>query len=195
MKKKYLFAPFLLFVMSFQLINAQSCPTSIGNSSTTTRPHFKISSGTCNDYPNSISIDGSTFSKGACNGTNLYYDLTSGPALSSDDTFTANFGNGDCVYVNGTLQTLSIETEENPVSKTKVFPNPIAESDVLNLLFNKNVSGQLNLFDVTGKLVFRDAISNTNMKKINISGLNNGIYMLQIVADNVSSTRKIVVMK
>ncbi|RZW45363.1 MAG: T9SS type A sorting domain-containing protein, partial [Flavobacteriaceae bacterium] len=51
------------------------------------------------------------------------------------------------------------------------------------------------IYDLIGKVVLDDEISNDSTKLLNVSNLNNGIYMLQIVTDTMSTTRKIVVMK
>jgi len=195
MLKNYLFAT-ILMLLTVTMLNAQSCPLSIGNSSTVTKPHFKITSGTCNDYPANITIDGSSFSKGSCNGTNLYYDLDSGQSpLLSDDSFTVDFGLGDCVYVNGALQTLSTSELENSTNEILIYPNPITENKALNINFNKAINAHINIYDLTGKLVLSDEVLNASTQQINISDLNDGIYMIQIVRDNVSITRKIVIMK
>lgn len=195
MRNNYIIAIFIFF-LSFHVGNAQDCPYQIGPSSTVTNVHFKIVPSACNDYAANIIIDGSLYTKAECNGSNLFYTLDNGETpISSEDTFTADFGFASCTYVNGELQTLSVEQFENDINTLKVYPNPLTNSNGVSVLFNKNVSAQINIYDLTGKLVISDEIANASVKEINISSLNNGVYMLQIVADNASTSRKIVVMK
>jgi len=188
----------LLSLFTFANLNAQVCPETLGNSSTTTLIHFKIAASTCSDYPLTISVEGSTYDRISCNGTNLKYELSSGAPLTIFDTFSADFGSGwTCDYLDGVLRddTLSIENISVGFKDLKVFPNPLTNSKSMNLMFNKNVSAQINIYDLTGKLVISDEIANESVKQINISSLYSGIYMLQVVADNTSTSRKIVVMK
>jgi len=188
----------LLSLFTFSFISAQECPEILGSSSSATIIHFKIVDGSCSDYPSSISVASSTFDKLTCTGTDLKYGLTSGSPLSPFDTFSSDFGSGMiCDYINGELrrETLSIEQLSNTVDEMRVFPNPLTNSNDINVLFSTSISAQINIFDLTGKIVLSEDISNASTKRISISSLNNGIYMLQVVADNVSTTRKIVVMK
>jgi hypothetical protein len=195
MKNNYIIAIFV-FLLSIQLGNAQECPYEIGNSSTVTDPHFKIVPATCADYPDMITIDGSTFTKVICNGSNLFYTLDAGQTpLSSSVSFVADFGFAVCTYLNSQLQTLSVESFSHSINSLRVFPNPLTGSDQLSVQFDKNVSAQLNIYDLTGKLVISEEIENSSTKQIHISSLNSGVYMLQIVADSASTSRKIVVMK
>ncbi len=188
----------LLSLFTFSFINAQNCPETLGNNSTTTLIHFNIAEGSCNSYPSTITVEASTFSYKSCNGTNLKYELTSGAPLSIFDTFSADFGSGMvCDYLEGVLrqETLSIGQVSNVLESIKVFPNPITNGNEINVAFSKNISGHIYIYDITGKIVLSEEIAQATTKQINISSLNNGIYMLQIVAENASNTRKIVVMK
>lgn len=188
----------LLSLFTFSFLSAQECPEFLGSSSSSTIIHFKIVDGSCTDYPSSISVAGSTFDKLTCAGTDLKYGLTSGSALSPFDTFSSDFGSGmTCDYINGELrrETLSVEQFSNMIDAMRVFPNPLTNTNKVNVLFSNAITAQINIYDLTGKLVLSEEISNASTKRINISSLNNGIYMLQVVADNASTTRKIVVMK
>lgn len=187
----------LLSLFTFSFINAQSCPETLGNQSTYDLIHFKIDSGTCSNYPSSITVEGSTFDKMSCNGTNLKYELSSGAPLTFEGTFSANIGTSTCDYLDGVLrmETLSIEQFSDVIKSLKVFPNPLTDAGDINIQFSKNISASINIYDLTGKVVLSDELVNTTAKQINVSSLNNGIYLLQIVADNSSTTRKIVVMK
>ena len=183
----------LLFSMSMAI--AQNCPNSIGTQSTVTEVHFKITSGSCNDYPANIVIDGSAFSKGNCNGTNLYYDLVPpDPALSSPDTFSADFGFGICTYVNGSLQTLSTDAAV-PNEEFAVFPNPVDYNGILNLKFRTVVTAEISLFDMTGRQILYRELKNVESSRINMGNFDNGVYLLKVKIDNRTRTRKIIFQK
>ena len=203
MKKNY-FILLLLVWFSTNLIHAQfDCPQLIGNQSTTTSIVFKITSGTCANYPsvapdNKIFVtyqgNSATFAFSSCNGTNLKYNWFSGDNLPSADSFIVLFpGRGTCQYQNGTLVTLS----GNDVSfsdKVAVYPNPLIHGDYLNIKFKSNLSAKFEMYNVTGKMVLTDAVINEDEKKIDTRSLTNGIYMLKISNDEASATRKVVIM-
>ena len=197
MKKNYAFLWLLsLFTISFSY--AQECPEVLGESSSSTLIHFKIVDGTCSEYPSTIYVSGSEFEKAICSGEDLKYELMSGAPLSPHDTFSSDFGQGMvCDYINGELrrETLSIEQFSSTLESLRIYPNPLTSSDVVNIRFNDNLSASISIFDLTGKVVLKDEITNSNNKGVNIASLNNGIYMLQISGDKASITRKIVVMK
>ncbi len=199
MRKNY----YLLLVLAFlcvNFINAQfACPETIGNQSTVATVHFKIIAGTCADYPSPILISDSglfaTYVLASCNGTNLKYDFLSGDTLPSADTFTVDFDpNGLCGYVNGDLIVLS----NNDVALNEsisIYPNPLRKDDLLTIKLATNISAKIYMYDVTGKLTVTDEIDNVTRKQINTSTLTNGVYFMQIVTDNATITRKVIIMQ
>jgi len=194
MIKKYFFG-LLIVLISVHFLSAQNCPTSIANQSTTDIPFFKIDQGSsdCADYPDSITIDGSIFDKLSCSGANLKYHLRHGETpISSAGTFSADFGLGVCDYVNGELQTLS-KDEFSKVNNPIIYPNPTSKSEFLNIRLKDQLTASILIYDLTGKLILKENMNNSIYKQINISPLNNGVYLLQIIADDISATRKIVV--
>lgn len=197
MKKNYALL-WLLSLLTVSFSYAQNCPEVLGASSNSTLIHFKINDGTCSEYPSTIYVSGSEFEKASCSGEDLKYELTSGAPITPHDTFSSDFGQGMiCDYLEGLLrqETLSVEQFSANLESLRIYPNPLTSSNVVNVRFNENISASIQVFDLTGKIVLKDEITNSSSKGINISGLNNGIFMLQISGDNASITRKIVVMK
>lgn len=199
MKKNYILLTLLVFLTS-NIIHAQfACPELLGSQSTTTTIHFKIVDGTtCNSFPQNIFVSyqgfSETFKKSSCSGTDLLY-TTTGSSLPVADSFSTFFpGRGTCQYLNGTLVTLS-DNEVSLNDKVLIYPNPVLNGDNLTIKFKFNLSAKLELYNVTGKLVLSDAISNQDKKEVNTNALANGIYMLKISTDNASTTRKVVIMK
>jgi hypothetical protein len=180
-------------VLCFQFLNAQNCPNSVGTQSTITEPHFKITSGTCNDYPDNITIDGSNFTKNGCNGTNMYYILVPpDPVLASEDTFTADFGFSTCQYINGQLQTLSVDA--NNVQRSLIIsPNPMPKNSPLSLQFDKPISGHIDIFNSLGKRIFSDAILHSDSKVIEVTTLSSGLYIIRITSSNGNMIKKLLV--
>ncbi|WP_430906140.1 T9SS type A sorting domain-containing protein [Maribacter sp. 2-571] len=71
----------------------------------------------------------------------------------------------------------------------KIYPNPVFD-DVVYITTAKNEPKEIMIFDVFGDVALRDVIKN---KTLNISDLASGVYVLQVVEAQHSSTRKLVV--
>ncbi len=197
MKKIYLSLLLLVFLSS-NIIYAQICPESLGPQSTANTIHFKITSGTCSSYPLKIFVAhgnySESFTKGNCNGTNLYYH-TDGAALPVVDSF--NFFSpqtGLCQYLNGVLVTLS-DKEVSLSEKVFIYPNPLINDNHLNIKFKSNLSAKLDMYNLSGKLVLTTTANNQDRMEVNTSRLSNGVYTVKISTDDASTTRKVVIMK
>ncbi|NDP20528.1 MAG: DUF5010 domain-containing protein [Paludibacter sp.] len=73
-----------------------------------------------------------------------------------------------------------------------VYPNPA--KDYLNIKLNHNVNRlELSLYDISGKIQLNKTISKDDFDKmrLNISHLNQGIYLLKITSDKQTITKKI----
>jgi len=196
--KEYYFL-FTLFITLFSVSNsfAQTCPpTGFSNSSSL---YFFYDSGTvlCGDRPTVISVGASTFTMTDCGDAYSVYALTAGTVLEDPNNFTADFGFGSCEYSNGTLteETLSVEHVQAIFNTLRVYPNPVTTGNELQVKFQSSISATLNFYDVTGKLVQSQNTDNSQIAPVNLSRLQNGVYMLQIAGDNVSITRKVVIMR
>jgi hypothetical protein len=100
------------------------------------------------------------------------------------------------VKLDSTLQfannVVSVNEIENKIS-FRVFPNPA--SDYLYLESDTKLNdGELNIFDLQGRLVFYQKIEN-NIEKFDISSLQNGMYILNAIVDGQKFTGKLVVNK
>jgi len=78
---------------------------------------------------------------------------------------------------------------------TEIYPNP--SNDYLNIEFiGTNEDYVITIFDITGKKVLNDEISNANgktIKTINIKALKKGVYFVNVATNGISSTTKVVV--
>jgi len=78
---------------------------------------------------------------------------------------------------------------------TEIYPNP--SNGYLNIEFiGTNEDYVITMFDVTGKKVLTDEISNANgktIKTINTKALKNGVYFVNVATNGVSTTTKVLV--
>ncbi len=187
----------LMSLLTTSLTFSQSCPQTLGASTSDVLIHFRLDVPGCDDFPESINVQGSTFDKSSCNGTNLKYQLVAGDPLPYPDTFSVDLGFGECSYLNGEIrrETLGLDPVEEGINSLKVYPNPLISGDYVNLNFGQNISADILVYDLTGKLVMKENISSSSTKSLNISTVNNGIYMLLIEAENSATSRKFVIMR
>ncbi|MEN8958312.1 MAG: T9SS type A sorting domain-containing protein, partial [Flavobacteriales bacterium] len=111
-------------------------------------------------------------------------------------TGTSGSSQGKMYFTTEQLAFSSVE-ENSPVSNIGVYPNPT--NNVLNINFelaNASSPAQIYLFDMNGRIV--RTISNNfqnsgfNQLTTDISELNNGVYLLQIVSEGKSITKRVV---
>ncbi len=99
--------------------------------------------------------------------------------------------------------TWSVETtigiEENEEIITGMYPNPATTSTILNYQLNGNSDVTLDIYSVTGELVYSEDMGNQASGdykfEINTSDLANGIYTLQLGANDRRFIRKLVISK
>lgn len=77
----------------------------------------------------------------------------------------------------------------NTETNIKLYPNP-ATGGIVHITSTQNTPKQVYVFDVFGKIVLTDTIRTT---LLDISELSPGIYMVQIIENNIATNRKLVV--
>lgn len=115
------------------------------------------------------------------NGSNVDFDPPNGYFLP----FT--FGSTDrATYViNYSTNSLS-NPEFIPENDIVITPNPANE--IINIQYNKPIENY-QLIDLTGKII----TSESNSTTINVSTINPGIYLLKIISNNTTTTKKVVI--
>jgi hypothetical protein len=73
-----------------------------------------------------------------------------------------------------------------------IFPNPTKGIFQLNLNNPKVKVNEVKIYNITGELVFNDN-SYSNNKTYDVSGYTKGIYLISIITDNNSITKKLTV--
>ncbi len=98
------------------------------------------------------------------------------------------------LYVDDINVTSSTSINENDLGKLfNVYPNPTNGN--LTIQFNSvSRNTEINILDLPGKVVYQKQISNLNstLEQIDLSGLSNGIYILQVKSDRGVSSERIV---
>ncbi|WP_339835020.1 T9SS type A sorting domain-containing protein [uncultured Flavobacterium sp.] len=70
-----------------------------------------------------------------------------------------------------------------------IYPNPVSNGK-LYITSKFGLEKEIQIFDVLGKKVFD---TTTNVKEINISNLNAGVYIIKIKEKDASATRKLII--
>lgn len=79
--------------------------------------------------------------------------------------------------------------DENVSDQLKLYPNPVY-SDMVYVTTKRHTPKNVTIFDVFGKAVLTDKIASNTL---NISKLVPGVYVLQVVQEKTTTTRKLVV--
>jgi hypothetical protein len=83
----------------------------------------------------------------------------------------------------------SLGVNDNDISSLSLYPNP-ATRGVVNIETAVQGDKQVIVMDVLGKTVINTTISGT---ELNIASLKSGVYMVQVVQNDATATRKLVV--
>ncbi|WP_187388386.1 T9SS type A sorting domain-containing protein [Seonamhaeicola marinus] len=193
MKKIYLL---LITVLSVYVVNAQVCPDKGFVSGNSIIFLYKPGISLCVNRPSTIRVEGSTYAhnQATCTDETSTYDLNPGGTPVADpNSFTADFGGGlNCTYNSNTLPIEEIDLI-NKASLT-LYPNPLTKADKelrLNLAIRTNA--KIIIVDVNGKTVLTSDMVETNSKKIDVSSLTSGVYLLTLKTEASAFSRKFVV--
>lgn len=84
-----------------------------------------------------------------------------------------------------------INEEKGAENNITIFPNPTNNIATINLSEKENCT--IQLYDVTGKILINEKISNTNRYQLNLENITQGIYFLKVTGNkNTSITKKII---
>ncbi|MGC1204304.1 MAG: T9SS type A sorting domain-containing protein [Flavobacteriaceae bacterium] len=96
------------------------------------------------------------------------------------------------VRATATENLLGVNDTDNTLSESvKLYPNPA--TDIINLAVADRLDlTKLEIVDLNGKIIKSIAIKNLTKKQINISELNNGLYIINIYSIDGMITKKII---
>lgn len=82
----------------------------------------------------------------------------------------------------------SLSITDQTIADVKIFPNPASE-DYITIASNLDILAEV--YDIFGKKVSAQQLSD-QQKKVNISSLSKGVYMLKLSSDTGSVTKKLI---
>lgn len=108
--------------------------------------------------------------------------------------FNYSIYNSDCsLIVETVIKDSSLSTDDfiAILEKAVIYPNPTA-SDV-NIKLSKNIDKvEVQLYDITGRLIFISDYTNIQNIKLNLNDLNQGNYFLNLLTSNERIVKKII---
>lgn len=108
---------------------------------------------------------------------------------SSASTSLANHGSSNRGFASGTFTTLGID--DFSLNASSVFPNPTSGDFFVK---TKTLLNKVNIYTQTGALVKTiEVTDNSNEVEVKISGLQSGIYFLELQNDSEKSWKKVIV--
>jgi len=183
----------LLLLILFGVTSFAQCPYEVHETSTKEYISFLVSEDDCEMFPMEIDIDGKPFCKVYCDGEWLEYILKEGEELESSQSFRADMQFTICEYLDGVLKDSIIDLQINFLEGVSVFPNPVNISDFVVLKFDRDLIVDITVVDVTGKIVLRNCLENDNKIHLDVTHLTTGVYLINIVSDGSSITKKLIV--
>jgi hypothetical protein len=87
------------------------------------------------------------------------------------------------------VTTGTLRNNQNTISGLRVYPNPVSNG-TLFIDTDANAERTVTIFDVLGKKVIN---TTTSSNAINVSNLNNGVYIVKITEEGKTATRKLVI--
>lgn len=80
--------------------------------------------------------------------------------------------------------------ESTSIEGLSLYPNPVSSGKVY-ITTKNDLDKEIQIFDVLGKKVFQ---TNLSTKELNISTLSPGVYIIKIKEEEISSTRKLIIL-
>lgn len=190
-------------------ITAAGCPKPTGsitiyNDGATVTAGFTSTPGTATANDLTVTFDANT-SQGATSYSWDFGDGNTGSGVNTQHAYTANgtynvklIASGPC-GVDSTTQTVVIEgisLQENLLSRSlQVYPNPTKGFLSIEVKVQDAPKLTLQFVDATGRSLKRMEFENLNGElrtDLDLSGLADGVYMLQISTDSMNTTRRII---
>jgi Leucine-rich repeat (LRR) protein len=137
--------------------------------------------------------DDATYTWSVTNGTGSASIDASGLLTSITDgtvdvIATANDGSGVTGMATITISNQNVGIDEVTLTEIKLYPNPVQNK--LFIDFGQNKVIQIEVLNVSGQVV--QSIMNNNVKSIDVSSLNQGIFILKVQTENGISTNRFI---
>jgi hypothetical protein len=138
-----------------------------------------------------VSIDSFTFANGGDTGILSFHFYVKN--ISGSGTMIVRFAraNNPLEYTDIVIKARAWKpTNINQVIKSQTLVYPIPANDVLSIQNNTISSGKIKVLDALGQLILEQDFSST--LKLNIQGLNAGVYSIIVTGNNSTSSVKFV---
>jgi hypothetical protein len=105
-------------------------------------------------------------------------------ALAGIDFYGTDASNTDGNYFIDDVQVIestgvSVKPIAEKISKVSIYPNPTNSN--FNIEIPENfVGGEISIIDLTGKVVMKDRVLQSSVKRFDASNLNDGIYLIRM---------------
>jgi len=76
-------------------------------------------------------------------------------------------------------------------SNISLYPNPT--SNILNVKSDEDLTGDISILDITGKLVYSQSVINSKLVNIDVSSLTKGLYFITLTNGDTMSSAKFIV--
>ncbi len=86
-----------------------------------------------------------------------------------------------------------VSVEKLSVSNFSIYPNPVTQSRLLIAPKNNEVIKNIQMTDVSGKLVKLVNMNASEPVDLNVSDLSSGVYMLTVLSNNSNETHRIII--
>ena len=87
----------------------------------------------------------------------------------------------------------SLSTPEVESIVFKMYPNPAKESVTIELNSNSYENTMLTVFDIQGKQILKQLYGESNLIQLDVSGLQNGLYFVQLSNSSYKQVEKMVI--
>lgn len=98
-------------------------------------------------------------------------------------SYAVEITQGTCLDTSACYVVSIAEISEINPAEYILFPNPARE--ILNIIFNEEISeAELLIYEISGKIIFKNRIQSVSSAEINIKHLPPGVYMVKAVSDD-----------
>ena len=139
-------------------------------------------------FENSLKADSILNLRGALDTRSM--SAESGVALDHNECIAPALAIGVPWLLSFVDQTTSTDNVIVNSDEITIFPNPAA--DRLNVSIDIEDVKQLNLLDMTGRIIW-SSVSPNRQEIIDVSSLNDGIYIIQSVTDEFSYINRVII--
>ena len=117
--------------------------------------------------------------------------------VSGNYTVTITDGSGCETELSFFVDNLSSIEEIDGLQSFNIQPNPASDNTTINIGFEQSRGIELFIYNIVGQIVFAKKDQNvlTASYPVDLSHLNNGVYLVQLNVDGLQTTRRLIVNK